>query len=469
MSEKEEKQEAQEQDEEQANNNNNMEDSDDEDEGINQQAREALLQHILRNVFHVRTNSETNEDLVKHLQKSGLLKNERIIKAMLAIPRGLFVTDDVREEAYIDTPLRLAKHNFNFSAPHMYAMCLENLDIQPGHTVLDIGSGTGHFTALAAFLSGPNGFAHGVDLFQYIIDFAESNIKKVSAVTGIQFTNLKFFVRNCFLPAIDEVKYDRIHVGACCPEGYLTYLYDLLKPEGILVTPFGDRLMKAIKNKDGTFTTTSLLQVRYSDLILPSETEIKEAKKVVARERAKRITVPESNYFAQIKELLNNPHLSDITFNVEGKKIYCHKFILQLRSEHFQGMFSSGMKESSATELNISEFTYEPFMEMIKFVYTDDCVLTPDNCVLILELANYYKLDRLKAMCEYRLHLDVDTENVASFLMVADRFNAQQLRSFCLQYILDNIKDVIKTKAFNELDRDLINSILIQSVGQNGQ
>jgi hypothetical protein len=80
MSEKEEKQEAQEQDEEQANNNNNMEDSDDEDEGINQQAREALLQHILRNVFHVRTNSETNEDLVKHLQKSGLLKNERIIK-----------------------------------------------------------------------------------------------------------------------------------------------------------------------------------------------------------------------------------------------------------------------------------------------------------------------------------------------------------------------------------------------------
>lgn len=63
-------------------------------------------------------------------------------------------------------------------------------------------------------------------------------------------------------------------------------------------------------------------------------------------------------------------------------------------------MFSSGMKESSATELTVSEFAYEPFMEMLKFVYTDDCVLTPDNCVSILELSNYYKLDRLKAMCE---------------------------------------------------------------------
>lgn len=34
------------------------------------------------------------------------------------------------------------------SAPHMYAICLENLEIEPGNKVLDIGSGTGHFTAV---------------------------------------------------------------------------------------------------------------------------------------------------------------------------------------------------------------------------------------------------------------------------------------------------------------------------------
>lgn len=54
---------------------------------VHQQAREALLQHILRNVFHVRANSDTNEDLVKHLQKSGLLKNERIVKGNYFIER----------------------------------------------------------------------------------------------------------------------------------------------------------------------------------------------------------------------------------------------------------------------------------------------------------------------------------------------------------------------------------------------
>ncbi len=134
-------------------------------------------------------------------------------------------------------------------------------------------------------MAGPNGFAHGVDLFQYIIDFAESNIKKVTAVTGnpishmvvriliiddyfagIQFPNLKFFVRNCFLPAVDEVKYDRIHVGACCPEGYLNYLYDLLKPEGILVVRTDVSKMTPVK-KSVTRMSPLFIAIIFADSV----------------------------------------------------------------------------------------------------------------------------------------------------------------------------------------------------------
>ena len=48
--------------------------------------------------------------------------------------------------------VRLDAMGFNVSAPHMHATCLEALDLQPGHSFLDIGSGCGLVTAAAAFL-----------------------------------------------------------------------------------------------------------------------------------------------------------------------------------------------------------------------------------------------------------------------------------------------------------------------------
>jgi len=79
--------------------------------------------------------------------------------AFLAVPRAEFVTPDLRDQAYQDNPLRFAKMGFNISAPHMYAVTLEKCEIEPGMSVLDIGSGCGHWTALAGFLVGPVRFS----------------------------------------------------------------------------------------------------------------------------------------------------------------------------------------------------------------------------------------------------------------------------------------------------------------------
>jgi hypothetical protein len=53
-------------------------------------------------------------------------------------------------------------------------------------------------------------------------------------------------------------------------------LYSLLKPGGILVTPHGDTLIKAVKNGDSVEVEV-LGKVRYSDLIIPSEADVKAA------------------------------------------------------------------------------------------------------------------------------------------------------------------------------------------------
>ena len=58
--------------------------------------------------------------------------SERVEKALLMCPRGNFIPTDYSDEAYLDAPIRVEELDFNISAPHMHATCLEALDIQPG-------------------------------------------------------------------------------------------------------------------------------------------------------------------------------------------------------------------------------------------------------------------------------------------------------------------------------------------------
>jgi protein-L-isoaspartate O-methyltransferase len=170
--------------------NENKEESSD-DDPLAGQYRDIFLQRIFRTIYD-RGISNTNENLINNLKQQGILVTPKIEEVFLAIPREYFVTEDIKAEAYFDTPLRLSKMGFNISAPHMYAMCLEKLDIQPGNIVLDIGSGTGHFTALSAYLCQPNGFAYGLDLHQHIIDFSIQCVNSFCVKTGMKLDNIKF-------------------------------------------------------------------------------------------------------------------------------------------------------------------------------------------------------------------------------------------------------------------------------------
>lgn len=59
--------------------------------------------------------------------------------------------------AFVSSPLFIIATNCvlcSHSAVHMYSMCLESLDFSPGLSFLNIGSGTGYLSAMAAFLCG---------------------------------------------------------------------------------------------------------------------------------------------------------------------------------------------------------------------------------------------------------------------------------------------------------------------------
>ena len=80
--------------------------------------------------------------------------------------------------AHSDQPLK--EGNVHISAPHIYGSALQELDLIPNSSTsfLNIGSGTGYVSCIAAQILGPNALNYGVELHDDVIDHCKSALGK---------------------------------------------------------------------------------------------------------------------------------------------------------------------------------------------------------------------------------------------------------------------------------------------------
>ena len=95
--------------------------------------------------------SQQRRDMVGRAKIYFELENTDVFEAMEAIPRHLFVPEDVRHLAYTDSALPIG-YGQTISAPYMAAWMTEELELQEGDRVLEIGTGSGYQAAVLAQL-----------------------------------------------------------------------------------------------------------------------------------------------------------------------------------------------------------------------------------------------------------------------------------------------------------------------------
>ncbi len=96
------------------------------------------------------TSGRTRQRMVDALRKEGIT-DERVLGAMLEIPRHLFVDEGIASRAYEDVALPIG-HGQTISAPSTVALMTQLLLERPAGKVLEIGTGCGYQTAILAKL-----------------------------------------------------------------------------------------------------------------------------------------------------------------------------------------------------------------------------------------------------------------------------------------------------------------------------
>jgi protein-L-isoaspartate(D-aspartate) O-methyltransferase len=94
---------------------------------------------------------QAHRNMLEQQLKPNEVMSSRILDAMTALPRALFVDTEMSGLAYVDTTLPIG-HNQYMWSPLLEGKVLQALDLQPHETVLEIGTGSGFLTALMSQL-----------------------------------------------------------------------------------------------------------------------------------------------------------------------------------------------------------------------------------------------------------------------------------------------------------------------------
>jgi protein-L-isoaspartate(D-aspartate) O-methyltransferase len=127
-----------------------------------------------------RESDALHQALVDQLKSNGYISSASVEAAFRAVPRHLFLPDVALEEVYRDQAIVTKSINGQFvsssSQPAIMAIMLEQLELQPGQRVLEIGAGTGYNAALMAHIVGDAGLVVTIDIDEDIVESARAHL-----------------------------------------------------------------------------------------------------------------------------------------------------------------------------------------------------------------------------------------------------------------------------------------------------
>ena len=194
------------------------------------------------------------------LRRRGI-SNQAVLRAMDEVPREYFVPAESADSAYADQALPIACGQ-TISQPFVVAYMTEQLEVEPQHRILEIGTGSGYQAAILARLTRE---VVSVERYRTLADAARERIKTLG------YANVTIRVGDGMAGAPDLAPYDRIMVTAAAeevPEALTTQLAE----GGKMVVPVGPRretqyIVKLTKLAGGGFSRENLIAVRFVPLL----------------------------------------------------------------------------------------------------------------------------------------------------------------------------------------------------------
>ncbi len=193
------------------------------------------------------------------LRRRGI-SDQAVLRAMDEVHREHFVAAEFADDAYADQALPIICGQ-TISQPYVVAYMTEQLEVEPQHGVLEIGTGSGYQAAILSRLARE---VVSVERYRTLADAARERLRTLG------YTNVTVIAGDGFAGVPELAPFDRIMVTAAAEE-IPESLIDKLGDGGKMVLPLGPRdgtqhIVKLSKAAGG-LTRQKLIGVRFVPLL----------------------------------------------------------------------------------------------------------------------------------------------------------------------------------------------------------
>jgi protein-L-isoaspartate(D-aspartate) O-methyltransferase len=168
-------------------------------------------------------------DMVKNTIESRGVEDPRVLKAMRCTQRHEFVLPEYLPRAYNDHPLPIG-YGQTISQPYIVAWMTELIELKPGESVLEIGTGSGYQAAVLAELGDLE--IYSIEIVPELAESAAERMEKLG------YTNVHLKQGDGYYGWSEDMRFDAIIVTAA-PNHVPAPLADQLAKGGRMVIPIG--------------------------------------------------------------------------------------------------------------------------------------------------------------------------------------------------------------------------------------
>jgi protein-L-isoaspartate(D-aspartate) O-methyltransferase len=203
------------------------------------------------------------EAMVEHIlaHESVRITDERVIRALRAVPRHRFVPANQETFAYSDSPLPIGLGQ-TISQPIIVALMTQLAEVDSGDAVLEVGTGSGYQAAILATMGAR---VYTIEILKTLAARAAHTLQTLG------YDSVQVKAGDGYVGWPEHAPFDAILVTAA-PDSMPAPLVEQLAPGGKLVVPIGrqgalQQLQVMTKNPDGTTRTEISIPVLFVPLV----------------------------------------------------------------------------------------------------------------------------------------------------------------------------------------------------------